>query len=141
MRCFVILLSVAIAIAKKSVTRLRPKYIIPYDRDMFETSSSKPMPKCDITIRGSSTVFPIANEFAKESFGSVTSTGSSDGLESLLMGTVDIGLASRALQARDYIAAGCPTTSGPCGDVLPKCVKVANDAIAVVTSPDVDLGD
>eukprot|EP01024_Parvocaulis_polyphysoides_P038345 TRINITY_DN34390_c1_g1_i4.p2 TRINITY_DN34390_c1_g1~~TRINITY_DN34390_c1_g1_i4.p2 ORF type:complete len:204 (+),score=53.71 TRINITY_DN34390_c1_g1_i4:73-684(+) len=29
----------------------------------------------------------------------------------------------------------------PCGDVLPKCVKVANDAIAVVTSPDVDLGD
>eukprot|EP01023_Acetabularia_acetabulum_P039884 TRINITY_DN384_c0_g1_i1.p1 TRINITY_DN384_c0_g1~~TRINITY_DN384_c0_g1_i1.p1 ORF type:complete len:585 (-),score=186.40 TRINITY_DN384_c0_g1_i1:54-1808(-) len=102
---------------------------------------------------GSSTVFPIAELYAREQknidvLSVVTSAGSTLGFRNLLTGAADIGHGSRALAPKDYDNVDCDaslvnadgTVTGPCQGVLPLCVKVANDVIAVITSPDVTLG-
>eukprot|EP01025_Chloroclados_australasicus_P042186 TRINITY_DN448_c0_g1_i2.p1 TRINITY_DN448_c0_g1~~TRINITY_DN448_c0_g1_i2.p1 ORF type:complete len:614 (-),score=91.00 TRINITY_DN448_c0_g1_i2:170-1939(-) len=103
---------------------------------------------------GSSTVFPIAELFARkyteiDVLPVVTSSGSTLGLRNLLTGATDIGHASRPLQGKDYDNVGCNATlvnadgtvSAPCQGVLPVPVKVGNDVIAIVASPDVTLTD
>eukprot|EP01024_Parvocaulis_polyphysoides_P056010 TRINITY_DN5822_c0_g2_i2.p1 TRINITY_DN5822_c0_g2~~TRINITY_DN5822_c0_g2_i2.p1 ORF type:complete len:616 (+),score=110.32 TRINITY_DN5822_c0_g2_i2:91-1848(+) len=102
---------------------------------------------------GSSTVFPIAELFARKYTGVdvlpvVTSSGSTLGLRNLLTGAIDIGHASRPMAPKDYDNVDCDgklvnpdgTVTGPCQGILPVPVKVGNDVIAIVTSPDVTLG-
>jgi len=131
MRCVVLLLSALAAVNAFDVCNDAPQ--------LFST--------------GSSTVFPIAELFARRYDGIdvlnvVTSAGSTLGLRNLLTGAADVGHASRALAPKDYDNVDCDgslvnadgTVTGECQGVLPNCVKVANDVIAVVTSPDVTLG-
>jgi phosphate transport system substrate-binding protein len=112
-----------------------------------ETGGSEPSAEVDpnlsgtIRIDGSSTVQPFA-EAAAELFGeqapnvkiSVGGAGTGDGFERFCRGEIDISNASRAIEEEEVAA--CKK-----GKVQYSEVQVANDALAVVTNPDLQFPD
>jgi phosphate transport system substrate-binding protein len=112
-----------------------------------ETGGSEPSAEVDpnlsgtIRIDGSSTVQPFA-EAAAELFGeqapnvkiSVGGAGTGDGFERFCRGEIDISNASRAIEEEEVAA--CKK-----GKVQYSEVQVANDALAVVTNPDLEFPD
>ena len=99
----------------------------------FATSSA--LAKSDITIKGSTTVLPIAQACAEAYMDenpdvdiSVQGGGSGVGIASIIDGTADIGDASRPIKDKELDKA---VSNG----VTPKAHVVAMDGIAVVVHP------
>ncbi len=101
-----------------------------------------------LTQTGSSTVLPLAIAWAEEFEGadiSVSGGGSSHGLNSLLLGEVELGDASRLMKASDYEKVGgdaslvkddgTATGAAPTG-VWPEKWVVAYDVLAIVINND-----
>lgn len=98
-----------------------------------------------LTQTGSSTVLPLAIAWAEEFNGadiSVSSGGSSHGLNALLNGEADLGDASRLMKGSDYEKVGCDpelvnddgTAEEACNGVHPIKWIVAYDVLAVVVN-------
>lgn len=100
----------------------------------------------EITLSGSSTVYPFAQQLAIENpntwlYPVSGSSSSGVGIRTFLAGATDIGTASRALKDSDYSALGCDPNlvvdsiaSGPCQGILPKGAVVGRDMLAVIVN-------